>query len=465
MVPKLITGSSFKGAAAYLLHDTDGSSQERVAWTDVRNIASRNPETAWRVMAATAKDADRLKEQAGVKNTGRKSAKSVLHLVLSWHPEEKDRLDRDQMLGAAEGALAALGASDRQALIIAHNDAKHPHVHVLVNRVSPKDGRMLSSSKQKLKLSEWAQHYEEERGKIYCEERVLNNEARKRGEYTRAAKDVPWPIVAAEKVARTAANDNPSRAEQIRQDLRSRMQTLGQRMRAMRNRHAGEWRAFEAAHVERRSAIVDAFRRDRAKAKAEIIATYRPLWRALHAAERDEVKAFEANERTTLGKARSILRMVSSWRSIADGDRLKAASRIWSGLFSAEERRALLKGEHKARRTALQHRQRQDIRRTVVPLIATYRADLRNNAEAYQAERSSLVFAHRGDVAKLRAEWNRLRQDRAKAYEQLQASAEMKRDFGSQVEPRSLYDRLKDIARTRQDLAPEQDNERDRERE
>ena len=175
MIPKLIRGASFKGAAAYLLHDKNAATAERVDWTHTRNLASPDPDTAWRVMAATALDADRLKALAGVKNTGRKSDKAVLHLVLSWHPDEAQGLDPAQMLAAAESALAALGAEDRQALIIAHNDNSHPHLHILCNRVSPEDGRMLPSSKEKLKLSRWAEAYEKARGRIFCEERVLNN--------------------------------------------------------------------------------------------------------------------------------------------------------------------------------------------------------------------------------------------------------------------------------------------------
>lgn len=55
-------GTSFKGTAAYLLHD-EGQAQtsDRVLWTDTRNLATDNPDQAWRVMAATAMDSDRLK--------------------------------------------------------------------------------------------------------------------------------------------------------------------------------------------------------------------------------------------------------------------------------------------------------------------------------------------------------------------------------------------------------------------
>ena len=191
MVPKIhAKGSSFKGAAAYLLHDkgcTDTA--ERVAWVETVNLATKNPETAWRVMAATAMDAPRLKEQAGIKKTGRQSKDAVLHVSLAWSPDQTP--SRAEMTAFAQRALAALKAEDRQAMIIAHSDEKHPHTHLLVNRVSPADGRLLSSSKEKAALAALALAYEKEGGTIYCKEREANAKRREQGEYVRGEKDMP----------------------------------------------------------------------------------------------------------------------------------------------------------------------------------------------------------------------------------------------------------------------------------
>lgn len=465
MVPKLIRGASFRGAAAYLLHDIGSASRNRVAWTEVRNLASSNPETAWRVMAATAMDAERLKEKAGIKATGRKSAQSVLHLVLSWHPEEAATLDRNQMLAAAESALKALGASDRQALIIAHNDSAHPHLHVLVNRVSPRDGRMLSSSKEKLKLSKWAQRYEEQRGKIYCEDRVLNNEARERGAYTRAEKGVPWQIMKAERLVREAANDNPGKTEQLRETLRQQMRAVGRRMRAMHTRHAREWREFEEAHLRRRRDIVESFRQARTKARNSIVAEFRPLWHENHLREQEERARLRQEEQTKLGRVRTVVRLIGAWRSTFEGDRLKAAGSILSAAFSAEKRKALLALQQTKRREALQSRQRRAIRQAVVPLHAEHRLRMHAYARAFQAERSSLVLAHSADRAKTRAEWAKLRQDRVQAYAALQASHENRQGFARATSGESYYDRLKAMARAQREAAQEQDNRRDHEQE
>ena len=132
-------------------------------------------------MCATAMDSDRLKAVAGVSRVGRKQKHHVMHLMLSYSPDEADELTKDEMVRAANGAIRALGAEDHQALIVAHDDEPQPHVHVVINTVSPEDGRLLPAKYSKLKLSRWAQGYEAERGRILCDQRVINNAARDRG--------------------------------------------------------------------------------------------------------------------------------------------------------------------------------------------------------------------------------------------------------------------------------------------
>ncbi|MBX9865149.1 MAG: relaxase/mobilization nuclease domain-containing protein [Hyphomicrobium sp.] len=464
MVPKLIRGSSFKGAAGYLLQDIGADTRARVAWTEVRNLASSSPQTAWRVMAATAMDAERLKENAGIKATGRKSAQSVLHLVLSWHPEEAEHLDREQMLAAAEGALKAIGASDRQALIIAHSDSAHPHIHLLINRVSPRDGRMLSSSKEKLKLSKWAQRYEEERGKIYCEDRVLNNEARERGEFTRAAKGIPWQIMKAERLAREAANDNPDKTQQIREKLRARMVVVGRSMRSTINRHRREWQALEDGFRVQRREIAQSFAKARVRARELIVQEFRPLWRDNRRREQEDLARLAQDERSLLGRARSVLRTIGHWRSILEGDRIQGASLIWNSMFSAEARKQILQEEHAMRRAAMQNRQRQAIRREVLPIHAEHRLRLHSAAKLFIAERSSLVLGHSADRAKLRAQWSALRQERAEAYAQLRASHEHRETFKQAASAESYFEKLKAMARAEREKTAEQSNTRGRDR-
>lgn len=183
MIPKITMGGrSFKGAARYYLHDKNQTTRERVAWTHTENLLTDDPDKAWKVMAYTAKEAERLKEASGQKMTGRKLAKPVFAYSLSWHPEQDP--DREHMLATARESLEVLGLTEHEAIIIAHRDEPQRHVHILANRVHPLTGLASGMSNSKLKLSDFAREYEQEHGKIYCRQREENHRKRTQGEKT-----------------------------------------------------------------------------------------------------------------------------------------------------------------------------------------------------------------------------------------------------------------------------------------
>jgi hypothetical protein len=185
------SGRSFKGAAAYYLHDKDAQTRERVAWTHAENLPTRDPDRAVKVMAFTALHQAELKQQAGIRATGRKLEKPVFAFSLAWHPEQTP--DKDHMLATAQSAVKDLGLSDYQTLYVAHNDEPQKHVHVIVNRVHPENGKAATLSKSKEKLSKWAQAYEKKHGKIYCEKRAEKHKSREQG--SRKTKNYGDPVI------------------------------------------------------------------------------------------------------------------------------------------------------------------------------------------------------------------------------------------------------------------------------
>lgn len=192
MIPKLTTGgSSFKGAFQYYLHDKNKSTRDRVAWTHTENLLTDDPDKAWKVMAYTAKEAERLKEASGQKMTGRKLAKPVFAYSLSWHPEQDP--DQEHMLATAKQSLDVLGFTEHETVIIAHRDEPQRHVHVIVNRVHPLTGIAGATGNSKLKLSDFAHEYELKQGKVYCQQREENQRKRKQGERTQYCD----PVIAA----------------------------------------------------------------------------------------------------------------------------------------------------------------------------------------------------------------------------------------------------------------------------
>ena len=200
MIASITGGSGFGGCVGYCMGD--GAEQKkagpeaaaekqapadpagkRVLWSETRNLPTNDPRRGARMMEATARDAAMLKKLAGVPATGRKLRKPVTHYSLNWAQDEKPT--RAEMRQAADASLARLGLAGHQAVLVAHGDTKHPHLHVIVNRVDPSNGRAADLWQSKATLSKWALQYEQQRGKIRCMGRVRNRNRRWAGERVR----------------------------------------------------------------------------------------------------------------------------------------------------------------------------------------------------------------------------------------------------------------------------------------
>lgn len=405
MVPKIhAKGSSFKGCAQYLLHDKDAETSQRVAWTETRNLATNNPDAAWRVMAHTSYEQDNLKREAGVPNTGRKSKAHVLHFSLSWHQDEADRLTPEEQRSAVDAILNVMGVGDRQVLIVSHNDEPQPHVHVMVNRVSPTDGRMLSSSFEKLKSSRWAQAYEEERGKIYCHERVINNAARDRGEYVRGQKDEARHLFDRRE---TAGNDNKKLSAQ--EAVKRRWAAFYRKQREQKNDHSAQLTGLAKNAQEGRQQLAN----DQGKAQAinqqEIRDRYRPEWSSLHHQHQADLAAFEKREAEFMGRFKNAFSMIdfgtlmSRKEGNSDG-RAATLGEIFK-LGDAGSRLQMLERQQEQREVALlkaQQKEEQQGHRDVGEQYRDMKAEAFNDLAK---KRSDLLLRQGMENAQLNAEW------------------------------------------------------------
>lgn len=421
MVPKIhAKGSSFKGAAAYLLHDKErAKTNQRVAWTETRNLATGNPHVAWKVMAATAMDQQRLKEEAGVKKTGRKSVDAVLHLSLSWHKRDKENIAREEMVKAAQGAIHALGAEDRQAIFVCHQDEPHPHIHILVNRVSMEDGRMLSSSKEKLALSKWAEEYEKQRGQIDCPDRVINNEARGRGEYTRGKKNRSRNILESE-----LANDNTTPAKAVREQQRQKDADVSRKARAQHERDKKAWVEIQQEHRRRQSELKESARRQTEISKGEIRGRLRPEWEKLFHDQQAGMKAFLDREKSLLGRVHNALRAVD-FKAIMRGEtgspegrtRRHALGEAFDAIGNAGVRLEALKRQQEQDKKELEIRQKREEREEAKRILAARDATLQANRERFEKQRNDRILVQQMEGAKIRAERLTRAQQRKSAWE------------------------------------------------
>lgn len=246
MVPHASSGRGFVGLVRYLMHDKDASTTNRVALVHTENIAGGTARAALSEMLWTFQRQRELKIGAGVKLTGRKLEKPVYHLSLSWHPSE--RPDDAQMVQAARDALAVQGLQDHQILMVIHNDTGHRHIHVMVNRVHPETGVAATLKLDHQKFSRWAERYEKEHGKVWCQGRVKNNLAR---DFRRSAGGKGKFI----KDARSQRNDSAAA-------YAARKANAAQQGRGQGHRSGDQSHATQAAAMARQAAL-DSRRNDR----------------------------------------------------------------------------------------------------------------------------------------------------------------------------------------------------------
>lgn len=443
MVPKIVAkGRSFKGAAAYLLHDKgQAQTDERVEWVETRNLATQDPELAWRIMAATALDQDRLKDAAGVRKSGRKSNQAALHMVLSWHPDEREGLTRDEMRKAAIGALRAIGADDRQVMLIAHNDEAHAHLHVLCNRVSSEDGRMLSSSKDRLKLSKWAQNYEMERGQVYCENRVVNNERRDQGEYVADDSALPYHQAANERHAPDDERALAFAALKAAQTFQDR--ALVERGIALAETHKVQWAALSERLEGRRAAIRDQVKSEIAKAKAEIGTHYAPLRRDQNARHRHEQERFEQGEARLLGRIANTMKAVDYIRRIRGEDASIRLARGFQVLSSKGARQEALRQLQMQDKDDLNRKQAREIADAKKSALREGRAARQKALSEYEASRLILVQRQVQENRALKVAWQQRTAERRAAFAAYQAGRSLPYVLGAEFNDASGSDSKK----------------------
>lgn len=447
MVPKVTRPNpSFKDSLAYYLHDKapEGGrvpeTSDRVAWTEVRGFANDNldPDLAGRIMMATAMDRDRLKQQAGIKNTGRKPSDDVVYAYsLGWSDQENGKISKSEMLRAADESIRVLGAQDHQAIIVCHTDRPHPHVHVILNRVSPEDGRMLNINRDYNRLEKWALAYRRERGEehIYCPARAAKEEAAKRtaaGEtvdYVRGEKSMPRGLYEEFQKAKDAGAVN---LDQIKERESRLTAELSKKSRAMHARHSQEWNKLSADHQARKDAIKGAAEDSIQRTIKAIKDSYRPAWRDLSRAQWFEKRAFDQRELKILGRLHNAIdALILSKRH--DGDARGLVSRVYHYAVTKEGRAAALSQIHTAQRKELGAAQKAEIDAAIRKIKDDRGGQLTQAGVTFQSSRAALIERQASDKAAMRSAWRRRGEERALAFKGATADAEARQKAKSDL--------------------------------
>lgn len=79
-----------------------------------------------------------------------RTKKPVGHFILSFSPHDSLRINNQMLEQIVDDYLKRMGYDDNQFVAFRHSDKKHPHVHIMVNRINFK-GKCTSDSHEKNK--------------------------------------------------------------------------------------------------------------------------------------------------------------------------------------------------------------------------------------------------------------------------------------------------------------------------
>ncbi len=245
-------------------------------------------------MLATTRDQAMLKQQAGKDARGRKNTKPVLHYTLSW--AHSDNPSDEHMLETALSSLKALKLDQHQALIAAHSDKAHLHVHIVVNTIHPVTGLTAPLKYTKEAMSRWAEAYEKEHG-IHCEQRVRNNAERDRArEMSQASALLSVGNCLQPGAERPAPYVPVKHRGQHRQRWYERQDVLD-RMKRMRAEMDVGHKVVRNATWERQKQERDQLDKDCKAAchhaRDHVERMYRPRWRDLYREQKREIRNLE----------------------------------------------------------------------------------------------------------------------------------------------------------------------------
>lgn len=414
MVPDIAKkGHSFNGAFAYYLHDKGADTAERVGWTETRNLMTDDPQAAKRIMIATALQADELKKAAGIKAAGRKSTQSVYAYALSWHPDEAGQIDKAEMLAAVDASLKELKAEHLQSVAVCHTDQKHPHVHVIINRVDPADGRMHPFKNDRLQLSDWANQYERDRGNIVTPAREEKRKKREQHQDKKARQDF---ALAKRKEASARAKSDLSPAAMLKD--------LGE---AQKLRHRQEWKDLSATNKTKRNAIYNDYRKRIKDAATLHRQETKPFWAAHFAKERERKTAYDKREANLIGVIQNAFEATSQQYVMGELDGRGKLSAHFSNVISSQKRRAIFERRLDLDKKTLRAELKAVLDHEVQSIQAQRKDALKGQRASFDQARSSLIQRQDDEWGKVREAWKQLR---GRSYRSYQRSSDpVKKDF------------------------------------
>ena len=142
MMAKITTGSSFGGALDY---DRDKNQQNQKIATFLDSCGVDMNYKPDGMPDPDMKAVVRSFEIQAVLNP--KVSKPVVHIALTFKPEDKPRLTNAYMVKLAKEYMQEMGFTNTQYVIHRHEETRNPHVHITINRVDT-EGKRISDSNE-----------------------------------------------------------------------------------------------------------------------------------------------------------------------------------------------------------------------------------------------------------------------------------------------------------------------------
>jgi len=397
MIPRIHKrGTSFKTAVAYILHDPQKETSDRVDWASCVNCGAVEPAAAWQPMYDTWNRRTALKREAGVDLRGADNKAPVMHYTLAWAPG--DRPTAQEMTAAAIMSLKALGLQDHQAVMAAHNDKDHLHVHIVVNTVHPVTGKTAPLKFPALALREFAREHDRQREawnaarSAAAEKQAIDNSRRFRRNAELREKSMamlrPEPML--EKIRPV-----PREPHHRRRALEKRDTIMRMRRHRAENDHAHmvEKDALWAVHRNERDELYRRSLEASEIARDYVRGRFKSRWRELYEVQRKEWKHLEYIQDKPLERA--VYVFVNSER-LGNGSALTARETAAliaspSKLFNAVERL------HTRERGNLAQIEKVETGERLDRAWRTHEASFANMRARQSAERESMRAAHKGE--------------------------------------------------------------------
>ena len=339
--------------------------------------------------------------------------------ALAWHPDEAEALTKAEMLSAVESSLQELQAEHLQAIVVCHTDQKHPHVHVVLNRVDPADGRMHPFKNDRLQLSDWANNYERERGEILTPVREEKRQERERNKDQKSRQDY-------------AQQKRKEASERPKDDL-SPAAMLKDLSAAQKESHRQEWSELSATNKAKRNAIYDDYRKRIKDAAALHKHECKPFWRDHFKNERERKKAYDNRETSILGIVQNAMSATAYQHITGELDGKGKLSATFSNVLSSQKRRTVFEKRLELDRKTL-HRELKSILDEDIKSIQSQRtAALKDQRASFDQSRSELIERQDAEWAKVREAWKQLRGHSYRRYQR--SENPVKKDFDSNSQP------------------------------